>query len=185
MVLDIVFDEYQAAEITEANIKKLHRKLMKNMDQWSDSIHYDPGRYKILENVTVRPSGKIHKYTPPEDVPLAMQQLVKEVNSQLKISKVNNTDNHPLVIASSFHFKFLNEIHPFGDGNDRIARIFMNLILLKNDFPPLFISTVDKLDYMNCFEQEDRNPGVMLDFLADRLMESQKTKLSYLKRTSK
>jgi len=61
------------------------------------------------------------------------------------------------------------------------ADFFMNLILLKNDFPPLFISTVDKLAYMNCFEQEDKNPGVMLDFLADRLMESLKTKLSFLK----
>lgn len=180
-VLDIVFDEYQAAEITEENIKKLHKELMKNPDQWSDSIHYDPGKYKIFGNVTVRASGKIHPYKEPEEVTPSMVQLIEDTNRQLRTVKIDDINSHPLAIASDFHYKFLNQIHPFGDGNGRIARIFMNLILLKNDFPPIFIMNIDKTGYMSCFEGEDKNPGTMLDFMADRLIESLKTKLVYLK----
>lgn len=184
-VLDIVFDEYQAAEITEGNIKKLHKELMKNPDQWSDSIHYDPGKYKIFGNVTVRASGKIHAYKEPEEVTPAMAQLIRITNKQLRESKTDDINSHPLTIANDFHYKFLNQIHPFGDGNGRIARIFMNLILLKNDFPPIFIMNVDKAAYMNCFAEEEKNPGIMLDFMADRLVESLRTKLAYLKQISK
>jgi len=181
-VLDIVFDEYQAAEFTELNIKKLHKELMKSPDQWTDSIYYDPGKYKIFENVTVRPSGKIHAYTDPDDISSSMSQLLKHVNKQL--TEIDELRNHPLAIASDFHFVFLNQIHPFGDGNGRIARIFMNLILLKNDFPPIFIRNVDKTIYMKSFEKEEQTPGAMLDFMADRLLESLHAKKQYLKSAS-
>lgn len=80
-VLDEVFEQYQATEITEANIRRLHKVLMQSPDQWADSIHYDPGKYKILENVTIRPSGKVHYYNQPEEVSSALADLIKETNN--------------------------------------------------------------------------------------------------------
>ncbi|MDQ0640843.1 Fic family protein [Pedobacter sp. W3I1] len=180
-VLDEVFGQYQATEITEANIKRLHKVLMQSPDQWSDSIHYDPGKYKILENVTTRSSGKIHYYIQPNDVPAAISELIKKTNHRLSALVLNATDDHILKIVTEFHFQFLNTIHPFGDGNGRIARIIMNIILLKSKYPPIFIKSINKLDYMNSFEAEENSPGSMISFMADRLIESLKVKEKFLK----
>jgi Fic family protein len=180
-VLDEVFEQYQATEITEANIKRLHKALMKSPDQWSDSIHYDPGKYKILENVTTRSSGKIHHYKQPIEVSAAIYDLIKNTNHRLSVLIADGNDDHILKIVTDFHFQFLNSIHPFGDGNGRIARIVMNIILLKSKYPPIFIKSINKLDYMNGFEAEENSPGSMLSFMADRLIESFKVKEKFLR----
>jgi len=180
-VLDEVFEQYQATQITEANIKRLHKTLMKSPDQWSDSIHYDPGKYKILENVTTRSSGKIHHYKQPTEVSAAISDLIKDTNHRLSVLIPNGIDDHILKIVTDFHFQFLNNIHPFGDGNGRIARIIMNIILLKYKYPPISIKPINKLDYMNSFEAEENSPGSMLSFMADRLIESLKIKEKFLK----
>jgi Fic family protein len=72
-----------------------------------------------------------------------------------------------------------NEIHPFADGNGRIGRIFTNLILLKKGFPPIFITDVDRKDYLQRFELAEENPEAMLDFMADRLIESLEMKIAF------
>ena len=94
---------------------------------------------------------------------------------------INVPDSHPLTIATWFHQRFLNEIHPFSDGNGRIGRIFTNLILLKKGYPPIFIKDVNRNEYLKCFELVEQEPGAMLDFMADRLIESLEIKLEHIK----
>ncbi len=179
-VLDIVFEDYNSQQLSESNIQKLHKELMKNPLQWGDEIHVAPGRYKILENFTYREKGKLHTYALPADVPMEMSLLLQQTNSELANYDVDTVDLHPLSIATRFHYVFLNKIHPFGDGNGRIARIFMNLILLKTGFPPIFISEVEKSKYMGTFSKEEKQPGAMLEFMAERLIESLKDKKKFL-----
>lgn len=178
-VLDLVFENYQSESITESNIKKLHKELMKNPAQWADDTYYDPGKYKIFENRTYRSDGKEHLYATPDQVPPAMEFLISKTNEALDLN-FTDIESHPLSIATRFHFMFLNTIHPFGDGNGRIARIFMNLILLQKGFPPIFIKEVDKRDYLECFTKEEKYPGAMLEFMTVRLIESLKSKKKYL-----
>ena len=153
---------------------------MKNPAQWGDDVHYDPGKYKISENRTYGSDGKEHLYAAPDDVAAAMSSLIKETNEALKNVDTGSIEYHPLTIATRFHFVFLNQIHPFGDGNGRIARIFMNLILLQRGFPPIFINQVDKRLYLESFTQEEKNEGAMLEFMALRLIESLKAKRKHL-----
>jgi|GEM_PF-895907 len=179
-VLDMVFENYASEQITEENIKKLHRELMKSPAQWGDDIHYDPGKYKIFENRSYRSDGKEHLYAAPDEVLTAMSTLILETNESLKYSDFNNIEQHPLTIATRFHYIFLNRIHPFGDGNGRIARIFMNLILLQKQFPPIFINEIDKKQYLEYFSREEKTEGAMLEFMVFRLIESLKAKRKYL-----
>lgn len=179
-ILDSVFKNYRSQELSEENIKELHRQLMKDTAQWSDDGLYSPGQYKTFENMTVRSSGKIHSYLPPNDVKEAMEQLIDSTNILLKNADSTGTDKHPLTIATLFHQEILNRIHPFSDGNGRIARIFLNLILLKNSYPPIFIKEVNKEDYLNRFELSDADARPMLDFMADRLIESLEDKLEFM-----
>jgi Fic family protein len=181
MVLNTVFRNYHVKEITEESIKDLHRVLMKNIEQWSDDGLYSPGQYKTFENVTVRSTGQIHPYMRPSEVPEAMAELVREINARLNKVDINDTDKHPLTIATWFHQQFLNKIHPFSDGNGRIGRIFTNLILLKNGYPPIFIKDVDRKEYLKRFEKVEQEPDAMLDFMADGLIESLQIKLEYIK----
>ena len=60
-ILDSIFINYRSQEISEENIKELHRELMKDRAQWADDGLYSPGQYKSFENMTVRSTGKIHK----------------------------------------------------------------------------------------------------------------------------
>jgi Fic family protein len=176
-VLDIVFADFKAQSLTEDRIKELHALLMKDRDQWADDGLYRPGKYKLFENMTVRSTGAIHTYMQPESVSKAMSELVGDSNEAMENSDIHIQRSHPLTIAARFHQVFLNEIHPFSDGNGRIARIFTNLILLKTGYPPIFIKEVNKDDYLNRFNQPE---DAMLDFLADRLIESLEEKLAFI-----
>lgn len=178
-VLDIVFADYKAGQISEERIKSLHAILMDDMDQWSDYGQYSPGRYKMFENFTVRSSGKVHSYLHPEQVQGAMAELISKTNRNIGEVDLESIDKHPLNIATIFHQTFLNEIHPFSDGNGRIGRIFMNLIIMKAGLPPIFIKEVDRHEYLARFEQPEST--AMLDLMADRLLESLKVKLDFVR----
>lgn len=180
-ILDNIFRNYRSQNLSEENIKELHRELMKDIDQWADDGLYSPGQYKVFENMTVRSTGKIHTYLSPDKVEQVMEQLIRQTNESLKKIDSKNPDKHALTIATLFHQEFLNRIHPFSDGNGRIARLFVNLILLKNGYPPIFIKEINKDEYLKRFELSDNDLNPMLDFMADRLIESLEEKLEFMK----
>jgi Fic family protein len=180
-ILDSIFINYRSQEIAEENIKELHRELMKDRAQWADDGLYRPGQYKEFENMTVRASGKIHTYLLPNQVTKGMEELIVVTNDLLKRADTTDMDLHPLTIATYFHQQFLNVIHPFSDGNGRIGRIFTNLILLKNGYPPVFIKEVNKEEYLKRFELSDNDIYPMLDFMSDRLIESLEEKWEFMK----
>jgi len=181
-VLDNVFKSYHAESFSEENIKAIHKELMKDIAQWADDGDYSPGRYKLFENYTTRSNGKIHSYSPPAEVPAAMAELISNINLKLADIDIQDLEKHPLTIATFFHQEFLNKIHPFSDGNGRVGRLFTNLILLKQGYPPIFIKDVDRLEYLKRFEQSDADIKPMIDFLADRLVESLTMKLEFIKK---
>jgi excisionase family DNA binding protein len=50
--------------------------------------------------------------------------------------------------AALLHMEFVN-IHPFVDGNGRLARLLLNLYLMRNGYPPIIIRKVDRKSYMS------------------------------------
>jgi len=180
-ILDSIFRNYRSQDLSEENIKELHQQLMKDVVQWNDDGLYSPGQYKSFENMAIRSTGGIHTYLPPGQVAKAMKELIHHTNEQLKHTDTRDISKHPLTIATEFHQAFLNRIHPFSDGNGRIGRIFTNLILLKNGYPPVFIKEVNKDEYLECFELSDNDLHPMLEFMADRLIESLEEKLGFMK----
>ena len=98
-ILDIVFANYRSQNISEDNIKDLHRELMKDSVQWADYGLYSPGQYKSFENMTVRSTGKIHTYMLPGQVPEAMEKLTRDTNELLKNVDVRDSSKHPLTIS--------------------------------------------------------------------------------------
>jgi Fic family protein len=117
----------------------------------------------------------------PDKVAKAMEELVNYTNESLKKVDTKDINKHPLTTATYFHQQFLNIIHPFSDGNGRIGRIFLNLILLKNGYSPILIREINKNEYLKRFELSDNDISSMLDFMADRLIESLEEKWGFVK----
>lgn len=75
---------------------------------------------------------------------------VKEVEKLMKnfVDFANTPEKNTLEKVARLHFDFV-KIHPFTDGNGRIARLLMNLYLVKNGFLPIIFPVVTRLDYIN------------------------------------
>lgn len=101
-----------------------------------------PGTYKI--NDYAIGIDQSVGYT-PENVSSAICELMTETNEAVAANK--NT----LTIACYFH-AMLAEIHPFADGNGRVARLFSNLILVSAGLPPVSIHIDDRMAYYGALD---------------------------------
>jgi hypothetical protein len=79
---------------------------------------------------------------------------------------------HPLKAAGLIHHEFV-AIHPFDDGNGRMARLLMNLVLMQEGYPPVVIKINEREAYFGALAQADKNEyWPLLTFLAQKLISS-------------
>ncbi|SEG59596.1 Fic/DOC family protein [Halpernia humi] len=114
------------------------------------------GQYKTSPNHVKTISGDIHYYTNPEEVPFKMNELLE----WLKEAEKDNL--HPILLSAIFHHKF-TAIHPFDDGNGRLARIISNFILLQHQYPVIVIKNKDKNQYYSALNIADN--GIYKDLI--------------------
>ena len=123
----LVFDSWHNIPMTENHIKQLHGVLLKHSPR--DERHR--GEYKKLPNNVEafdqhgRSVGVIFETASPFDTPRLMEELVGWTVRELAGNR-----HHPLLIIAAFIVRFL-AIHPFQDGNGRLARVLTNLALLR------------------------------------------------------
>ena len=126
-----------------------------------------PGKYKTEPNHVETITGEMFFFATPEETPAKMNDLMKWYHKEVKTGK-----NHPLIIASLFHYNFVR-IHPFDYGNGRLSRLIMNIILMKYGYPPVIIETAMKNDYLNSLQYADAEDfDKFIVFIGERLIES-------------
>jgi len=125
-------------KITERDIKEIHAMVM-------ERIISNAGEYR-QSDVTVRGAG----FQPPPfyEVPKHMAELTSFVNR-------NEYELRPIELAAHIHYHFV-WIHPFDDGNGRVARLLMNLILFWNGYPLTPIRSVDRKKYLDALKRADQ-----------------------------
>lgn len=109
------------------------------------------GCYKTLPNNPKRPTiGEIHEYCPPELVTDEMVNLVQWYRDHDTVQAIA-----PDVKAAWLHHRF-TQIHPFQDGNGRVARALASLVFIKAGLFPLVIRDLERKDYIQALEAADR-----------------------------
>lgn len=154
---------------TEVFIRQLHTVLLKEpyeLDaQTPDGNHakhrIEIGTYKSKPNNVRTSTGEIYYFTPPEQVKPAMGDLMTWYESQVSAGE------HPIVIAATFHYRFVR-IHPFDDGNGRMARLLMNMILIGYGYTVAIIRQEDRERYIQELERADKTEDLthFVDFVA-------------------
>ena len=104
------------------------------------------GEYKQQPNNPTRPDGTLHSYCPPEHVAAEMDNLIALHSSHDSVA--------PEVESAWLHHRFA-QIHPFQDGNGRIARALATLIFVKANWLPLVVRDADRASYIDALEQAD------------------------------
>jgi Fic family protein len=97
--------------------------------------------------------GQTHYYCEPLRVPEEMERLLEMINT---------AGYHPVELSARVHHRLV-AIHPFDDGNGRVSRLLMNLILLKNGYLPVIIRQEKREDYYRALMKADK--GDMRDFI--------------------
>jgi Fic family protein len=94
-----------------------------------------------------------------------MKKLMEWINkNELKI--------HPVEFAALVDKKFVF-IHPFIDGNGRLARLLMNLVLLRNEYSIALIPGVLRNEYIAALELAHTDDTRFREFIADRIINTQ------------
>ncbi len=129
----------EGTRITEHEIKKLHYKMLIDKQEVS-------GEYRDY-NMMIHG----HRPTSYEKVPYKMMQLVDSRPSE---------DRHPIESIAYFHLR-LEKIHPFGDGNGRVGRLIVNIMLEQSGYPAITFGMAEKQEYyeaLSAYDGLDGNP---------------------------
>ncbi len=174
------FDKFKhCAPISQLIIKNLHSKIFVK-DLVKQSIQdgmvrtavLKAGEYKQFENSVMQKDGTIFKYISAHETPSLMTDLVDWYNNN--INKL-----HPVILATMFHYKFIR-IHPFGDGNGRMARLLMNYILQSAGYSIVIVTSDDRDNYISKLDLTNNNFTDDLEFINSELPNDFEPFLTYI-----
>lgn len=145
-------------------IKEIHQKILTNIDAKNAGC---------FRSVDVAISGA--KVSPPShlDVPNLIESIV---------SLENSAEAHPIQIAAWIHWAFAR-IHPFVDGNGRVARLVQDYVLLKNNYVPASVQPEDReRNYYEALESADLGNGEdFLEIIAKNVLRTSERYLSIIR----
>ena len=147
--------------LTQHFIRTLHKTLLREDYtvyrtlpggvQTSYVIH--AGQYKTRPNSVITRYGDRFEYASPEETPALMSDLVDWYNDAERSGKFT-----PIELAAIFHYRYIR-IHPFEDGNGRIARLMVNYILTRHDYPMIVVRSRKKKQYIEALHRTDLTVG--------------------------
>ncbi len=97
------------------------------------------GEWKRHANHAVRDDGTRVRFAPPEQVQSEMELLLARYHEAQA--------EHPIIRAAWLHHRFIS-IHPFADGNGRVARALTLLVLLQSQYAPLVVDRRQRAEYI-------------------------------------
>lgn len=160
---DLIYKLAKKEGFTEKDIKKLHKLFYNRIDSTK------AGKYRREKTFI---SGSKYPLPGPEKVPLLMKEFVSKAKELEK-------KHHPVEYSALAHKEFAF-IHPFIDGNGRVARLLTNLILLQKGYVIAIIPPILRTEYIQTLEKAHTDDKDFIEFIARSVRETQKDYLRLL-----
>lgn len=162
-VLELINSQYDALQflsgaaregrdVSLSMIRELHVALTRRQPTYpatgpggivfQATLHH--GQWKTQPDHVTRRDGSKLEYTPPEQVQPQLERLVELCQ--------RTGDADPIVRTAWLHHRFVR-IHPFEDGDGRVARCLTLLGLLRADLAPLVVDRRDRTRYLDCLDR--------------------------------
>ena len=159
--------------ISEASIRSLHEIICRNQENYMAVTEIGPqpirlrkGAYKTSPNHVRDRNGNIHAYAPVDVTPSEMHRLCRELRSEAFANA------HPALQAAYAHYAFVL-IHPFADGNGRVARALASVFTYKAQSVPLLILAEKRDEYLDALGEADQDkPQSFINFVLERILDS-------------
>ena len=136
-------------------IKQLHHLFYFRIDEANAGVY---------RKVKIRISGSEYLFPAPNELDALMQSFIKNFGG--------SSSTHPVEWAARVHKEFVF-IHPFIDGNGRVSRLLMNLVLLQHGYEIAIIPPMLRREYFNCLEKAHIDERPFIEFIARTVKESQ------------
>jgi Fic family protein len=155
--LETLFDFVkQNRKLSTSYIKEIHQLLTRHQesstgrDQFGTPIEVPiiKGDWKKWPNNPHRSNGTFHEYCPPEHVASEMDNLIKTHLQHVE-------DAAPAEVEAAWLHHRFTQIHPFQDGNGRVARCLASLIFIQHGWFPLVVSREQRIAYIEALEKAD------------------------------
>ncbi|HZB89502.1 MAG TPA: Fic family protein [Terracidiphilus sp.] len=145
----------KSRQLTKGLMHELHTVLTRHqestsaVDQFGQRLEIPllRGKFKEHPNNPRRPDGTTHEYCPPVHVESEIEHLLGMLEAY--------QDRDPVLVAAWAHHRF-TQIHPYQDGNGRLARVLVTMILLQKDLLPIVLDRDIRTDYISSLEAADR-----------------------------
>lgn len=161
--LRMMTEEANMADIplTQHFIRTLHKTLLREdyvvyrnlPGGQTTSYVIHAGQYKTRPNSVITRYSDRFEYASPEETPALMTDLINWYNRAEQSGKFT-----PIELAAIFHYRYIR-IHPFEDGNGRIARMMVNYILTRHNYPMIVVRSRKKNEYLEALHKTDLTVG--------------------------
>jgi len=129
----------------------------------------DAGEYRTRGLTIIGPNC-----LPATQVLFAIPHMIAEYNC-------NSKKLGPIELSAWVHHHFVL-IHPFRDGNGRVARLLLNFTLIRDGYPWITILMADRMKYLIALQEANAgNPESFVDFVATYVEQSLDKDLLMLK----
>jgi Fic family protein len=170
MVLDAATKRSPITEVWLRNLHATSCAAQSTFQVWTAVGWQDQpfrhGAYKDSPNNVTQADGITHWYAPVSDVPAEMNRLISEIGSDEFAAA------HPVLQAAYTHHA-LTAIHPFSDGNGRVARALASVFLYRAAGIPLVIFSDQQEPYWDALANADAgHPQDFITFIEDRALDT-------------
>lgn len=154
---DFMFTLLKKNVISEDDILTMHRMFYRDIDECN------AGQYR-KEQVFITGS----KY------PVCKAEKIQDEMSRfIEWADLNKDKYHSVEYAAQLHKRFVF-IHPFIDGNGRLSRLIMNTALIQRGYLLAIIPPVLRQEYISLLELAHENDKLFVEFIAERVLETEK-----------
>ncbi len=156
---DHMFSLARGRGIAADDVKAMHRLFYKAIDE---------DRAGVWRGQSVIVTGTNYRFPAPGELDALMLELERWIEA-------GRAQFHPVAFAAVLHLRFVS-IHPFIDGNGRVARLLTNLSLIQDGYMLAIVPPILRAEYLSGIRayQQSGDSDIFIEFIAERVYESEK-----------